>query len=133
MSQTRLTLCLLRRGSNFTGKYVRIAPNHLSIADPAAIPIIYGHGTGFLKTDFYDAFVSIRRGLFNTRNRAEHSRKRKIVSHVFSQKNVVGFETHIHAAIKKLVGRWDAFCDQAAKGGEKDGKARFDLLHWMNL
>jgi len=32
------------------GKFVRVQPNHVSIADPAAIPIIYGHGTGFLKS-----------------------------------------------------------------------------------
>lgn len=31
------------------GKIVRIAPNHTSIADDAAIPVIYGHGNGFLK------------------------------------------------------------------------------------
>lgn len=31
------------------GKFVRIQPHHVSIADPAAIPIVYGHGTGFLK------------------------------------------------------------------------------------
>lgn len=32
------------------GKFVRIAPNHVSIADDAAIQIIYGHGNGFLKS-----------------------------------------------------------------------------------
>lgn len=31
------------------GKLVRVQPNHVSVADPDAIPIIYGHGTGFLK------------------------------------------------------------------------------------
>lgn len=31
------------------GKLVRIAPRNISIADDAAIPIIYGHGNGFLK------------------------------------------------------------------------------------
>ena len=31
------------------GKMVRSQPNHVSIADPDAIPIIYGHGNGFLK------------------------------------------------------------------------------------
>lgn len=31
------------------GKVVRIQPNHVSIADDSAIPIIYGHGNGFLK------------------------------------------------------------------------------------
>ena len=32
------------------GKLVRITPNQVSIADPDAIPVIYGHGTGFLKS-----------------------------------------------------------------------------------
>ena len=32
------------------GKFVRIQPEHVSIADPAAIAAIYGHGTGFLKS-----------------------------------------------------------------------------------
>lgn len=48
-----------RRGKRFLsvdaahkkyGKLVRIQPNHVSIADDAAIPQIYGHGTGFLKS-----------------------------------------------------------------------------------
>ena len=65
------------------GKLVRLQPHHVSIADADAIPQIYGHGNGFLKSEYYDAFVSIRRGLFNTRDRAEHTRKRKTVSHTF--------------------------------------------------
>lgn len=69
------------------GKFVRIGPNEISVADPAALPIVYAHGTGSIKADFYDAFVaSPVRGLFNTRNRAEHTRKRKIVSHTFASR-----------------------------------------------
>ena len=51
------------------GTFVRLAPNHLSIADADAIQVVYAHGNGSLKSDFYDAFVSIQRGLFNTRSR----------------------------------------------------------------
>jgi benzoate 4-monooxygenase len=32
------------------GKLVRIQPDHVSIADASAIPIVYGHGNGFLKS-----------------------------------------------------------------------------------
>lgn len=32
------------------GKFVRIQPDHISIADPDALSIVYGHGTGFLKS-----------------------------------------------------------------------------------
>ena len=47
-----------RRGKRFVavdaahkkyGKLVRIQPNHISVADPEAIPIIYSHGGGWLK------------------------------------------------------------------------------------
>lgn len=31
------------------GKFVRIQPNHVSIADDAHIQTVYGHGNGFLK------------------------------------------------------------------------------------
>jgi benzoate 4-monooxygenase len=31
------------------GTCVRIQPNHVSVADADAIPVIYGHGNGFLK------------------------------------------------------------------------------------
>lgn len=31
------------------GPVVRIAPNHVSIAEREAIPVVYGHGNGFLK------------------------------------------------------------------------------------
>lgn len=49
-----------------------IAPGHVSIAASEAIGVVYGHRGGWVKSDFYDAFVSVRRGLFNTRDRGEH-------------------------------------------------------------
>ncbi|QRW02026.1 cytochrome P450 family protein [Ceratobasidium sp. AG-Ba] len=120
------------------GKFVRIAPNHISIADPDAIQIIYAHGNGTLKSEFYDAFVSIRRGLFNTRDRAEHTRKRKLVSHIFSQQNVLAFEPHIRRHVRNFCAKWDERCAAAAKGlsGDdweaRDGQAWFDCLPHYN-
>lgn len=47
-----------RRGKRFAsvdaahkkyGKLVRIQPNHVSVADSEAIPIVYSHGGGWLK------------------------------------------------------------------------------------
>ncbi|OCH91279.1 cytochrome P450 [Obba rivulosa] len=124
------------------GTFVRLAPNHVSVADPDAIQLVYAHGNGSLKADFYDAFVSIQRGLFNTRSRAEHARKRKIVSHIFSQKNVLEFEPHVRAHIRALVAQWDRLCDLGRKGLEgtegeggwvgRDGRVWLDCLPWWN-
>ncbi|KAK5256845.1 hypothetical protein LTR16_002256, partial [Cryomyces antarcticus] len=113
------------------GKLVRIQPNHVSVADPDAIPIIYGHGNGFLKSDYYDAFVSIQRGLFNTRDRTEHTRKRKTVSHTFSTKSIGQFEQYMHHNLEELTSQWDRMASHAP--GEKGkGYAEMDALHWFN-
>lgn len=103
-----------------TGPLVRLAPNHVSIAHPSALQIIYAHGNGALKSNFYDAFVSIQRGLFNTRDRAAHARKRKIVSHVFSPKSVLEFEPSVREYVGLLIKQWDQFCESAKEG--KAGK-----------
>ncbi|KAE8354196.1 cytochrome P450-domain-containing protein [Aspergillus coremiiformis] len=112
------------------GKLVRIAPRQISIADDEAIQAIYGHGNGFLKADFYDAFVSIRRGLFNTRDRAEHSRKRKALSHTFSAKSVGQFEQYIHANVELFVEQWSRLID--TRQNPRTGYATVDALHWFN-
>ncbi|KAF9231318.1 cytochrome P450 [Melanogaster broomeanus] len=124
------------------GTFVRLAPNHVSIADPDALQIVYAHGNGSLKSDFYDAFVSIHRGLFNTRVRADHARKRKIVSHIFSQKSVLEFEPVARLYVGQLLKQWDRLYDAAVKGesgseGEKgwfgqDGRLWLDSLPWYN-
>ncbi|KAJ3501164.1 hypothetical protein NLJ89_g9465 [Agrocybe chaxingu] len=124
------------------GTFVRIAPNHVSIAEPDALGIVYAHGNGALKSDFYDAFVSIRRGVFNTRDRNEHARKRKIISHIFSQKSVVEFEPQIRVYVGLLIEQWDRLCGLAAKGmsgsdGEggwkgEGGRLWLDCLPWAN-
>jgi benzoate 4-monooxygenase len=109
------------------GVLVRIQPHHVSVADADAIPQIYGHGNGFLKSEYYDAFVSIRRGLFNTRDRAEHTRKRKTVSHTFSAKSVGQFEQYIHHNLEELQKQWDS---RAAS--RKGDWYQMDALHWFN-
>ncbi|CAE6351790.1 unnamed protein product [Rhizoctonia solani] len=118
------------------GKLVRIAPNHISVADPKALEVIYAHGNGTLKTEFYDAFVSIRPGLFNTRDRAAHTRKRKLVSHIFSQQNVLLFEPHVRRHVRAFCAQWDMRCARATAGelpDARDGKSWFDVLPHFNF
>ena len=76
--------------------------------------------------DFYDTFVSIRRGLFNTRDRAEHSRKRKIVSHTFAPKSVLEFEPYIRQNLEIFIKQWD----RISANKERDGYGRVDCLNW---
>lgn len=83
--------------------------------------------------DFYDAFVSVRRGLFNTRDRAEHTRKRKLVSHTFSTKSVTQFEPYIQESLQLFVKRLDQLIAESRHqndAGERE--ARIDCLPWFN-
>ncbi|KAG8737441.1 hypothetical protein FRC10_008176 [Ceratobasidium sp. 414] len=118
------------------GKLVRIAPNHISVADPKALEVIYAHGNGTLKSDFYDAFMSIRPGIFSTRDRAAHTRKRKLVSNIFSQQDVLLFGPHVRRHIRVFCAQWDMRCARAAAGElpeARDGKSWFDVLPHFNF
>ena len=77
--------------------------------------------------DYYDAFVSIQRGLFNTRDRAEHTRKRKAISHTFSTKSIGQFETYMRQNLDLFVSQWDRLSNNA-----HGGFAKIDCLHWFN-
>lgn len=78
-------------------------------------------------SEYYDAFVSIQRGLFNTRDRAEHSRKRKTVSHTFSAKSIGQFEQYMHSNLEMLVKQWDRMAKESS-----GSYAQMDALHWFN-
>lgn len=81
-------------------------------------------------SEYYDAFVSIQRGLFNTRDRAEHSRKRKMVSHTFSAKSIAQFEPYAKYNLEQLVEQWNAISDSATKARKEF--AEIDCLQWFN-
>lgn len=94
---------------------------------------IYLQRANQCRSEFYDAFVSIRRGLFNTRDRAEHTRKRKLVSHTFSPKSVGQFEPYMHANLRLFVDQLDALVEKSTQRGENGQKeAHFDCLPWFN-
>ncbi|KAF8888565.1 cytochrome P450 monooxygenase [Infundibulicybe gibba] len=102
------------------GPFVRIAPNHVSIAEPDALSLVYAHGNGALKSEFYDAFVSIQRG---------------IVSHIFSQKSVVEFEPQIRLYVSILlqhgIGSVILRLKECGWRGE-GGRLWLDCLPWAN-
>ncbi|GAB1195520.1 hypothetical protein APSETT444_004781 [Aspergillus pseudonomiae] len=111
------------------GPIVRIQPNHISIADEEVIQTIYGHGSGLLKSSYYDASLITTRSIFTSRDRAEHSRKRKVVSHSFAPQAMRNFEPFIHSWLKIFIQKWD---DIAQKGAQPDGYADVEGRVWLN-
>lgn len=77
--------------------------------------------------------MSIRRGLFNTRDRAEHTRKRKLVSHTFSPKSVLQFEPYIKDSLELFVQQFDKLVEESDQRDENGAKeAHIDCLPWFN-
>ncbi|KAK2787600.1 hypothetical protein FQN53_005050 [Emmonsiellopsis sp. PD_33] len=102
------------------GDVVRIGPNTLSFADPAALKTIYGLNKGFVKSDFYRVQQSVARGwrlpsLFSTTDNDFHSQFRRCVNAAFSMTALVQYEPFVDNTTK-------LFLDQTEKlfaGGKK--------------
>ena len=104
------------------GPIVRIQPRHVSFADPRALKEIYGHGSAILKSEYYDNVAGEYHDVANATDRADHSRKRRIMSHVFSQKQVLTMEEVINEILGNFVRAID----------ERVGRD-IDIRYWFNL
>lgn len=89
------------------GTHVRIAPNHISIADPAALNDIYGHGAGLLKDAWYDGGAGDFRHMADARVKAEHQEKRKKLAHIFAPKTITALQPIIQGTTAILVAQID--------------------------
>ncbi|KAK7726292.1 hypothetical protein SLS57_003378 [Botryosphaeria dothidea] len=78
------------------GKIVRLAPNKYSINDPDAVRIIYGHGTKFIKNEFYTCFRAPEMtNLFAERDVKDHSLQRRRIASLYSMTNLLSYESFI--------------------------------------
>ncbi|KZT10043.1 cytochrome P450 [Laetiporus sulphureus 93-53] len=131
------------------GPFVRLSPNHISVADPNAFNPVYGHSSGAMKAPFYDAFSNFRkRTVFNTCSRAEHARKRHVESHMFAPQSVRALESTSRVHVAELLRQFDALCsrvEKAAKGESmtgrqgsslwsvRDGRVWFSCMAWYGF
>jgi benzoate 4-monooxygenase len=117
--------CLRRIFRKRYGTVVRITPNHISVASPEALSVIYGQGLRApAKSPFYDSFVcNGKPSIFSTRDRQDHSTKRRAVSHAFSSAALQEFIPLIHSTVGEFTQRMDEFCAK---------REYFDALLWFN-
>ena len=84
------------------GQSVRIGPNEVSFSNIGSVKEIYGQQTQFLKAPAYDDMSTPPYGIFSLRDKAEHSHRRKLLSHAFSQASLDETEPLIQSLITKL-------------------------------
>lgn len=116
---------------------MRITPTHVSIADPAAIHVVYDQGARALpKSDFYDTFVSKSPSVFSARDHTVHRAKRRLTSHAFSVKSLYAVAPLVHARVADFALRVDEMCAAAPRaraGGESGGERKWlNTMQWFN-
>lgn len=85
------------------GTVVRISPNVSSFSDPHAYKDIYGHQSSIIKDVFYSNMAGDTPNMADAVDRADHARKRKYFSAIFSAKNVGALESHLRKCLRKLL------------------------------
>lgn len=90
------------------GTAIRIAPNEISFSDRGSIKELYGQQTTFLKAPIYDTMSVPPFGIFSMRDRADHSQRRRLLSHAFAQSSLYESEPLIKDNIRALLSRLDS-------------------------
>lgn len=87
------------------GPSVRIGPREISFSNTEMVKTIYGQRSDFMKAPVYDHFSVHPVGIFSMRDRVEHGQRRRLLSHVFSQSNLLETEALIGQIIEKMTAR----------------------------
>lgn len=92
------------RGHEKYGSIVRFGPNSVSFNTATALKSIYGAKGNVRKGDFYSAFP-VKKDAVSTHSaidRSVHARKRRVLSHAFSDAAIKSMENHILAHIRQF-------------------------------
>ncbi|RDW79279.1 cytochrome P450 [Aspergillus mulundensis] len=109
------------------GPLVRIGPRHVSVADPKAIPVIYGLNKGFTKTGFYPIqCISWNKkpqmNLFSTRDEQFHRDQKRPVANAYSMTSLLELEGAVDSCTELFLSRLRDFADK---------KRPVDLGTWL--
>ncbi|KIW06554.1 uncharacterized protein PV09_02984 [Verruconis gallopava] len=107
------------------GSIVRIAPDHYSIDEPAAIKQIYGIGTHFRKSDWYYGWQHPdpeRHTVFSDRDIQRHAKQRRKFNALFSTSSLVNYEPFVDRCADIFIQRLTEFAYSGAS---------FDMGHWF--
>ena len=86
-----------------------------------------------INSPYYNSFLVGPPNIFTTRNRADHTSKRKAIAHIFSTTSLGHFEEYIKTHIVAFIRRMDQFAEGKLreKGGGPDANT-FDIAPWFH-
>lgn len=98
------------------GPVVRLAPNWFSISDARSIRTIYGPGSKFTKSEFYDPFGSPNvdhKDVFSERSNENHTVERRKTSNLYAMSSLVSYEPFVDKVNSEFMA---ALADHARHG-----------------
>ncbi|KAI3329533.1 cytochrome P450 [Ustulina deusta] len=105
------------------GGIVRYGPNRYSFADPEALGIIYGHGTRFAKSSWYNAWMPPDGwNLFADRSIQRHANTRRQLQSAYSMTSLVSYEPYVDQCAEIFTQRLSEM---------SEARVAVDLGHWM--
>ncbi|OOF92709.1 hypothetical protein ASPCADRAFT_509112 [Aspergillus carbonarius ITEM 5010] len=107
------------------GSVIRLAPDHYSISDRAAVKTIYGPGSHFAKSAWYDGWGHPdpnKTSLFSDRNVKRHAEAKKRFSSLYSMTSLIHYEEFVDRCADIFTQRLAEFAQQGHS---------FNLGHWF--
>ncbi|KAF2690632.1 cytochrome P450 [Lentithecium fluviatile CBS 122367] len=126
------------RAHEVYGPIVRIGPNSLSINSATALKSVYGFRSNVRKADFYTAFPATKDtyNVHSSIDKMQHARKRRVMSHAFSDQAIKSLERYILANVRtacRLLGEKREGAGTGAQGEKKDGwNDAWNVADWCN-
>ena len=94
---------------------IRTGPNSLSFSDMRAIKDIYGHSTRCTKDEQYIVLSGTHFHLADVVDKAEHARKRKVLSSAYALKNLEEWEFKVADKVERMIAQFDKRCSEPGK------------------
>ena len=91
---------------------IRTGPNSLSFNNMRAIKDIYGHSTRCTKDEQYEVLSGTHFHLADVVDKAEHARKRKVLSSAYALKNLEEWEFKVADKVERLIAQFDKRCSE---------------------
>lgn len=107
------------------GPFVRISPNEVSIADPKYVKILYGAGSPFLKSRWYETVGpkdEDAMNLLGEPNMEKYRLQRRLIGPMFTTQAVKARENLLEGPIVRFVAKMEGMEGQP-----------LDLVKWMNI
>ncbi|KAH7371505.1 cytochrome P450 [Pyrenochaeta sp. MPI-SDFR-AT-0127] len=113
------------------GPYVRLGPNLLSVNTATGLKTIYGFRSNVRKASFYEAFPSTKKAVsvHSSIDKMQHARKRRVMSHAFSDAAIKSLEKYILANVRvgcEMLGRRS----EGSASDEKGWSSMLNAAHW---